>query len=171
MSVPLSVLLHLAATADNDELRSTALSYFVEHFSQYAQTYQASTAPAFLPSQSDDKLYRPLDIYREEECAILDVPVLRHQWLPYAEMLGVASCPPADALLIFLQKTPPSTTEKASEVFAFLASRSAVFSRPHWKKLRSIKFVPVIKPTTSGQSQVVHTNPEGVYFRDPDGYA
>ncbi|CEG67361.1 hypothetical protein RMATCC62417_03805 [Rhizopus microsporus] len=149
-SPPLQTLLTLAApaetmTEERKRIQKTALSYFIEHYKDYQEKYDASTIDIkFLPC-SDGKTYStPRDCFTNLDVQLLGFQTLHSDLVPMRDKLGVRENPPAPRLVEAFLSNIEKDHDKAKRIFEYMASRSGELSRTHWQLLRETAFIPVV---------------------------
>lgn len=117
--------------------------YFIEHFNtHYGSSYNPNTAPfAFVPSKQED-LFMPAEIFSDNGLELLGFPVLHPELHPFSNMLGVAKRAPAPSIIHRLAEKQFKISD-APQLFAYLSTITAEFSKLQFEALYSTDFVPI----------------------------
>ncbi|KAF9984479.1 hypothetical protein BGZ65_000291 [Modicella reniformis] len=155
-------LLELAAPPNESAIRTKALQHFFENFKTlYASHYGTHIKLAFLPTT--DGTFQTLDgCFSNPSCGVMDFPVLHADLRVHATLLRIRENPTPEMLLERLVKSPPTSKDKAREVFEYLQSIQGDFFYQHWIALRTAKFIPL---DDAGKSLV---DPQSCYFDKKD---
>ncbi|KAI8605357.1 hypothetical protein EDD21DRAFT_363843 [Dissophora ornata] len=159
----MDVVLGLAASSNEKALQAKALLYFLEQFkAQYASQYNPSKiSVTFLPTTTGT-LETPLGCYTNPSCSVMGFPVLREDLRVHAATLRIRENPDAAKLLERLRQSPPTTKDKARQVFETLSKFQGEFQHHHWSSLRTLKFIPL---DDTGKALV---EPQSCYFNKKD---
>ncbi|KAG0215948.1 hypothetical protein BGX28_007174 [Mortierella sp. GBA30] len=159
----LDVLLALASAPTDKGIQEKALAYLLENFKTfYTLQYSPSKVKVqFLPTTTNS-LETPEGVFYSASCSVMGFPVLREDLRVHAAMLGIRENPLPIRLLERLTQTPPSTKDKARQIFEFLNKFQGEFSHHHWSTLRTLKFIPL---DDSGSNFV---EPQSCYFDKKD---
>eukprot|EP00124_Ichthyophonus_hoferi_P000101 Ihof_evm21s3 gene=Ihof_evmTU21s3 len=171
MTYPTWVTLRtIASTHDDVKVRSHAMQYLCDNFEKYYSVpYKRSSnqglrfIPCQVPTQLDfqlvkgeivsesgeedyiDMLCLPKECYRVPEARVIGLPVIKKEWLRYAELLGVAMYPAGDILVNFLANNK-LTVERARAVFSYCSTcHNELNKGSHYARLAKIAFIPVAK--------------------------
>ncbi|KAF9081732.1 hypothetical protein BGX27_004797, partial [Mortierella sp. AM989] len=159
----LDVLLALAASSTEKNIRAKALQYLIDNFKTlYASQYNPSSIKVAFLLTTSDTLATPEGCFSNPSCGIMGFPILREDLRVHASMLRIRENPLAVRLLERLTKSPPVTKAKARQMFEFLGKFQAEFSYHHWQSLRSLKFIPL---DDSGNKFI---DPQSCYFDKKD---
>ncbi|KAK3823316.1 MAG: hypothetical protein J3Q66DRAFT_437699 [Benniella sp.] len=155
-------LLERTAPSYKQATRDEARQFFVSNFERlYRDQYNASSDMAFLPTTCGSVQTR-LGCFWNEACGVMGFPILEEDWRNYATLLGIQENPSPEILLDTLSKSPPTSRDKARQVFEYLFSVQAKFQDEHWTKLKTEKFIPL---DDTGESLA---DPQSCYFYRED---
>ncbi|KAI8644601.1 hypothetical protein BD408DRAFT_383483 [Parasitella parasitica] len=162
---PLASLLLLAApdsktTPERVAIQRRALSYLIEKYQDYKDSYNVNTIQIkFLPC-ADGKTYAaPKDCFSNPDVQLLGFQVLHSDLINVRDRLCVRENPTADQLVAAFVEKLQVGHEKARKVFEYMASRMGEFSHAQWQTLRQLAFIPVEK-----NESVKLYQPAQVYF-------
>ncbi|CAG8627407.1 1281_t:CDS:10 [Acaulospora morrowiae] len=164
---PLQVILKLASPITMLSIRDKALKYFVENFkNRYSQNYNANTVQfKFLPCTKLDVYAKPLECFSNPECDVMGFNVLRQDLRFQAEELGIKQHPSGKQLIDKLLD-PPKSVNDARSIFNYLASRQGDFDHWDWKKLGTLKFIPI--QNKGYPYKVIHKSPRNCFFKSSE---
>ncbi|KAK4050523.1 hypothetical protein OIO90_005106 [Microbotryomycetes sp. JL221] len=138
-------LLALAASEDESR-RELALKYFLSQYTAAGySTYDSMSKHAFVPGLRSGRniLCKPSEVFSNHEAAVLGFAVLQPRFTGEAAKFKLARDPSGAQLVSALFERPPRDMFSASEVFAYLSSRTSNFTNQQWPVISRARIIPV----------------------------
>jgi hypothetical protein len=152
----IEIMARAGASGDLD-LRDKALTFFLSHHHSngYARFNYAAVQTPFLPLQRDSaQLAVPSRCFIDEGAALLGFDIIRRDWVPHAQKLGVALNPPILNCVQVLAQKPPRTHENARAVFGYFASRLGEIDGSLLPRLKTLAFIPIFSRSSEKSTHV-----------------